>query len=75
MHRQAIFCLYRPTTTTPMFMFIHKQLALIAILRKVQTPKAQIQDLKAKPRRVNAKWTCSRIIKTRSVQNIICLKS
>lgn len=47
MHRQAIFCLCRPTTTTPMFMFIHKQLALIAILRKVQSPKAQTQDLES----------------------------
>lgn len=46
MQRQTIFCLRRQTTTTPIFLFIHKQLGLIAILRKVETPKAQTQDLK-----------------------------
>ena len=35
-----------------MFMFIHKQLALIAILRRVKTPKAQTQDLESETTQV-----------------------
>lgn len=46
MQRQTIFCLRRQTTTMPIFLFIHKLLDLIAILRKVETPTAQTQDLK-----------------------------